>query len=221
MVEISKRAGARILIDEAHSCFVYGENGRGVVEHFGLEDEVDIHVGTFSKALGGQGGYVAGSQSLYNYLMGFARSRFFSCALAPAVAAGVLAGLRVGEGPPPVRGSGNVAHFRGLMAAAGVDSPSPHAISEHMSNDRKILGIPRTANEALPAAYCTRPSPKIVPFPGIDFASQTTAVSTGRTILSKSFVKRRSQVSALEARSRHISRLPSAGSSSATTSRRN
>ena len=92
MVEISKRHGARILIDEAHSSFVYGENGRGVAEHFGLEDEIDIHVGTFSKALGGQGGYVAGSQSLYNYLMGFARSRFFSCALAPCVAAGVDVG---------------------------------------------------------------------------------------------------------------------------------
>jgi glycine C-acetyltransferase len=152
MVEISKRAGARILIDEAHSCFVYGENGRGVVEHFGLEDEVDIHVGTFSKALGGQGGYVAGSQSLYNYLMGFARSRFFSCALAPAVAAGVLAGVRVVQKDPSLRARlwSNVAHFRGLMSAAGVDvgDSTSQIIPIMIRNDRKILGIAKKLQTA-------------------------------------------------------------------------
>ncbi|HUR19896.1 MAG TPA: aminotransferase class I/II-fold pyridoxal phosphate-dependent enzyme [Vicinamibacterales bacterium] len=152
MVEISKRAGARILIDEAHSCFVYGANGRGVVEHFGLEDEVDIHVGTFSKALGGQGGYVAGSQSLYNYLMGFARSRFFSCALAPAVAAGVLAGLRVVQKDPSLRARlwDNVAHFRGLMSAAGVDvaESTSQIIPIMIRNDRKILGIAKKLQNA-------------------------------------------------------------------------
>ncbi|MBK9241244.1 MAG: pyridoxal phosphate-dependent aminotransferase family protein [Acidobacteria bacterium] len=94
-----------------------------MVEHFGLEDEVDIHVGTFSKALGGQGGYVAGSQSLYNYLMGFARSRVFSCALSPAVTAGVLAALRIVKREPQLRQRlwENVAHFRSLLATAGVD----------------------------------------------------------------------------------------------------
>jgi glycine C-acetyltransferase len=145
MVEISKRHGARILIDEAHSSFVYGENGRGVAEHFGLEDEIDIHVGTFSKALGGQGGYVAGSQSLYNYLMGFARSRFFSCALAPAVAAGVLAALQVVKKDPGLRARlwENVAHFRGLLAAAGVDvgESTSQIIPIMIRNDRRILSI--------------------------------------------------------------------------------
>ncbi len=51
--EISKKHGARVMIDEAHSAFVFGKNGRGVVEELGLEDEVDIHLGTFSKSLGG------------------------------------------------------------------------------------------------------------------------------------------------------------------------
>ena len=72
LVRVAKKYGARILLDEAHSAFVYGPTGRGLAEHYGLEDEVDIHIGTFSKALGGQGGYVAGSRNLYNYLKGFA-----------------------------------------------------------------------------------------------------------------------------------------------------
>ncbi len=152
MVEISKRAGARILIDEAHSSFVYGAEGRGVVEHFGLEDEVDIHVGTFSKALGGQGGYIAGSQSLYNYLMGFARSRVFSCALSPAVTAGVLAALQIVKREPQRRHRlwENVAHFRSLLAAAGVDvaESTSQIIPIMIRNDRKILGIAQKLQKA-------------------------------------------------------------------------
>ena len=56
IVDLCKRYDARIMIDEAHSAFIFGENGRGVAEHFGLEDEIDIHMGTFSKSLGGIGG---------------------------------------------------------------------------------------------------------------------------------------------------------------------
>jgi hypothetical protein len=63
IVEVAQRNGARIMIDEAHSAFLFGKNGRGVAEHFGLDDEIDIHLGTFSKSLGGQGGYVVGRQA--------------------------------------------------------------------------------------------------------------------------------------------------------------
>jgi len=152
IVEVSKRAGARIMIDEAHSSFVYGAEGRGVAEHFGLEDEVDIHVGTFSKALGGQGGFVAGSQSLYNYLMGFARSRVFSCALAPAITAGVLAALRIAQREPQLRDRlwANVAHFRELLSAAGVDvaESTSQIIPIMIRQDRKILGIAQKLQRA-------------------------------------------------------------------------
>ncbi len=103
IVEVCQRYGARILIDEAHSTFIYGENGRGVAEHFGYDDEIDIHVGTFSKSLGGQGGFVAGSQKLINYLRGFSRSRFFSCGLSPVVAAGILKALDLFEAEPELR----------------------------------------------------------------------------------------------------------------------
>ncbi len=152
LVNIAKKAGARVMIDEAHSSFVYGAHGRGVAEHFDLEDEIDIHVGTFSKALGGQGGFVAGSQGLYNYLMGFARSRVFSCALAPAVTAGVLEALRVAQREPELRATlwANVAHFRGLMSAAGVDvgESTSQIVPIMIRNDRKILGIARKLQRA-------------------------------------------------------------------------
>ena len=72
IVEVCRRHGARLLVDEAHSTFVYGANGRGVAEHFGLDDEVDIHLGTFSKSLGGLGGFVAARREFTVYLKGFA-----------------------------------------------------------------------------------------------------------------------------------------------------
>ena len=120
--EISKKHGARVMIDEAHSAFIFGKHGRGVVEELGLEDEVDIHLGTFSKSLGGQGGYTAGSLKLINYLRGFSRSRFFSCALAPTVVAGVLEALRLQQAEPELRTKlwDNVRFMKEQLAAAGV-----------------------------------------------------------------------------------------------------
>src|SRR4029078_1331796 len=94
ILEVAKRHGARILIDEAHSTFLFGPNGRGVAEHYGLDDEVDFHLGTFSKTLGGRGGFVCGSKDLIDYTNVFGRSRFFSCNLAPPVAAGLVAGIK-------------------------------------------------------------------------------------------------------------------------------
>ena len=120
--EISKKHGARVMIDEAHSAFVFGKNGRGVVEELGLEEEVDIHLGTFSKSLGGQGGYTAGSRKLINYLRGFSRSRVFSCALAPTVVAGVLEALRLAQAEPELRTKlwDNVRFMKAKLGAAGV-----------------------------------------------------------------------------------------------------
>ncbi|HSG46411.1 MAG TPA: aminotransferase class I/II-fold pyridoxal phosphate-dependent enzyme, partial [Longimicrobiales bacterium] len=103
IVEVARKHNARILIDEAHSTFVFGANGRGVAEHFGLDDEIDLHIGTFSKSLGGQGGFLAGSKALIDYLRGFSRSRFFSCALAPTVTAGILRALELAMEEPELR----------------------------------------------------------------------------------------------------------------------
>jgi glycine C-acetyltransferase len=123
IVEVCKRYNARVMIDEAHSAFLFGENGRGVAEHFGVEDHVDIHMGTFSKSLGGMGGYVAGSKRLINYLRGFARARVFSCALAPGVVAGLIRALDIARTDTTIRErmwkNVDFAHTR--LRAAGVD----------------------------------------------------------------------------------------------------
>jgi glycine C-acetyltransferase len=152
IVEVAKRHGARTMIDEAHSTFLYGKEGRGVAEKYGLEDEIDIHVGTFSKALGGMGGFVAGSQALYNYLMGFARSRVFSCALSPAVSAGVLQALHIAEREPQLRDTlwSNVAYMRGLLAEAGIDvgESTSQIIPIMIRNDRKIFGVAQALQRA-------------------------------------------------------------------------
>jgi glycine C-acetyltransferase len=123
IVEVAKRNGARVMIDEAHSAFLFGENGRGVVEHFGLEDEVDIHMGTFSKSLGGMGGYVVGTKAFMLYLKGFARSRVFSCALAPGVVAGLIKALEISQSQPELRRTmwDNVSFMQDRLRSAGVD----------------------------------------------------------------------------------------------------
>ncbi len=145
VVEVCRAHGARLLIDEAHSTFVYGPNGRGVAEHFGLDDEVDIHLGTFSKSLGGLGGFVAGSAELIYYLRGFARSRVFSCALPPPVTAGLLKALEIARAEPELRERlwDNARYMHGLLGEAGVDvgDSTSQVISIMIRDDAGIFRI--------------------------------------------------------------------------------
>jgi glycine C-acetyltransferase len=123
IVDVCKRHGARLLIDEAHSMFLFGPTGRGVVEHFQLANEVDFQVGTLSKALGGQGGYLAGSSELITYVAGFGRARFFSCNLSPTVTAGLIAGLEIITREPELRATlwRNVDYLKERLLDARVD----------------------------------------------------------------------------------------------------
>jgi len=106
---------------------------------------VDIHIGTFSKALGGQGGYVAGTRKLYNYLKGFARSRVFSCALSPVVAAGVLQSLKIAQAEPQLRDRlwENVRYIRSSLEKEGVDvgDSTSQIIPIMVRNDRRIFQL--------------------------------------------------------------------------------
>jgi len=84
-----------LYIDEAHSTLMFGENGRGVAEHFGLEDRIGVTYGTFSKSFGGVGGFICSNHNIIRYLKGYASPYNFSCAPAPAIIAGLMKGLEV------------------------------------------------------------------------------------------------------------------------------
>lgn len=84
MVKVCKKYGAYLMMDEAHSVGVLGKTGRGIEEHFGLEDVVDIKMGTLSKTIPSVGGYVAGKKDLISYLRHASRAYIFSAALPPA-----------------------------------------------------------------------------------------------------------------------------------------
>jgi 8-amino-7-oxononanoate synthase len=151
IVEVCKRHGARILIDEAHSTFLFGPNGRGVAEHFGLDKEIDFHLGTFSKTLGGQGGFVCGSRALVDYVNAFGRSRFFSCNLAPSLTAGLLAGLGIVSREPQLRAKlwSNVAYLRRRFAEEGVDigKSASQVMPVMVNNDAKVFEVAEKTQE--------------------------------------------------------------------------
>ncbi len=97
IVQLAEKYGTSVMIDDAHGLGVLGENGSGTVNHFGLDGEVEIIVGTFSKSLASIGGFIAGSKDLINYLQHNARSLIFSASLPPASAASVIAALDIIE----------------------------------------------------------------------------------------------------------------------------
>lgn len=96
ILDLAKRYDALVMVDDAHALGVIGRGGRGTVSYFGLEGQVDIQMGTMSKSLAAEGGYVTGKKELIQYLINRARSFIFSTALSPAVVAaanGALAEL--------------------------------------------------------------------------------------------------------------------------------
>lgn len=100
MVELAEKYGARIMIDDAHGIGVMGKHGRGTAEYFGLEDKVDIIVGTFSKSLASLGGFVAASSDVIHYVRHVSRPFIFSASISPANAASALEALTILENEP-------------------------------------------------------------------------------------------------------------------------
>ncbi|MDI6785711.1 MAG: 8-amino-7-oxononanoate synthase [bacterium] len=101
---LAKKYKALILLDDAHATGILGNKGRGTCEYFDIKDESIIQMGTFSKALGSLGGFIAGSKSIINYLRNKTRSFIYSTALPPAVLATSIKALEIIKNNPELRG---------------------------------------------------------------------------------------------------------------------
>ncbi|MBQ0073672.1 MAG: aminotransferase class I/II-fold pyridoxal phosphate-dependent enzyme [Prevotella sp.] len=95
IVELKKKYNCSIMVDEAHGLGVFGKNGRGVCDHFGLTDEVDLIMGTFSKSLASIGGFIAGDKDTINYLRHSSRTYIFSASNTPAATAAAQKALDI------------------------------------------------------------------------------------------------------------------------------
>lgn len=100
IVKVARKYEAKIMVDDAHGIGVIGKNGRGTAEHFGVEEEIDLVMGTFSKSFASLGGFVAGEKKVISYIKHFARSLIFSASITPASVATVLANLDIIETEP-------------------------------------------------------------------------------------------------------------------------
>ncbi|RMF59654.1 MAG: pyridoxal phosphate-dependent aminotransferase family protein [Calditrichaeota bacterium] len=103
LVELAKKYGARIMVDDAHSIGVFGKNGRGTAEHFGLEKAVDIVMGTFSKSFASLGGFIAAKANVIDYIKHHSRALIFSASMPPAAVASVLKALEIIQNEPERR----------------------------------------------------------------------------------------------------------------------
>ncbi len=121
---LAEEFGCIMMVDDAHASGVFGRNGRGTIDHFGMHGRVDIQVGTLSKAMGALGGYVAGSRALIEFLYHRARPFLFSTSHPPAVAAACIAAVDVLEQEPEIidRLWENTRFFKAGLQALGFNT---------------------------------------------------------------------------------------------------
>ena len=148
MARLAREQGALLMIDDAHGVGMLGDNGRGSLEHYGVPtSDVDLQMGTFTKAFGGIGGYVAGDREIIDFLRISARTYIFSAPLPPAIAAGVAEAIDVAEREPWRREKAieNAFYFRREVEALGYDTLGSEA---HI--------VPALIGDELKAAEVTR-----------------------------------------------------------------
>jgi 7-keto-8-aminopelargonate synthetase-like enzyme len=124
LVTLKERFGVALMIDEAHATGVLGDRGAGLAEALGLTERIEVHLGTFSKALGSLGGYVAGDRRLIDYLYNRSRSFIYSTALAPPVLGAIDAALSIVAAEPERRTylREEAEKFRRGLGQAGLDT---------------------------------------------------------------------------------------------------
>ena len=124
LLAVADAYGAKVFVDEAHSILGCGENGRGAAEKFGVQDRFPLVYGTFSKAFGALGGFVAGSKETLQYLRFYAHPYVYSCALPAVVIAAILKALEIARREPELRTQlwENADYFHAQLGALGIDT---------------------------------------------------------------------------------------------------
>jgi len=124
ILELAKLYHAMVMVDDAHATGIIGENGRGTPEHFGVEGQVDMVMGTLSKAVGALGGFLTGSPELIKSLKARASSYIYSSSLPPEQACGIMAALKIIQQQPELRASlwKNVHHLKSGIEEMGFDT---------------------------------------------------------------------------------------------------
>jgi 8-amino-7-oxononanoate synthase len=152
IVRLARQYGARVMVDDAHGVGVLGANGRGTCEHFGLEDEVDVVVGTFSKSFACLGGFIAAKRDVIEFVKHTGRPIIFSASITPASAASALAALDVMESEPERRQRllRNVARVHAGFVDAGytVDKPRSAIMALPIGGDLQTFTFWHQLHEA-------------------------------------------------------------------------
>jgi 8-amino-7-oxononanoate synthase len=151
IVDVARHFHAGVLVDDAHGIGVLGRGGRGTAEHFDLEDDVDLIVGTFSKSLASTGGFVAGDTDVIDHIRHTARSLIFSAALPPASAAAAAAALDILQAEPERREQlwRNARFLREGLSSLGFrtgDSQTP-VVPIVVGDDLRVFAMARRLEE--------------------------------------------------------------------------
>jgi 8-amino-7-oxononanoate synthase len=144
IVELSRRYGARLMVDEAHAVGVLGARGTGAAELFGLEDEVDLRMGTFSKSLASCGGFIAGSAEVIDFLRISSRPFIFTASAVPAAVGAALGALRVirAEGPELMaRLLDNAAYLRAGFRDLGLHVIDPGTLPDGTEANTPVVPV--------------------------------------------------------------------------------
>ena len=142
VLDVADAHGASVFIDEAHSMLACGAHGRGAAEHFGVEDRFPLVYGTFSKAFGALGGFVAGSKETLQYLRFYAHPYVYSCALPSVVIAAILKALELGTSQPELRAKlwENADYFHAQLRKLGFDTgASTTYVMPIVIGDRELM----------------------------------------------------------------------------------
>lgn len=160
IMELAKKYNSTVMVDDAHATGILGENGKGTAEYFGLKEQPEITLGTFTKVFGGVGGFIVGSKELVGYLRVTARTYIFSAPIPPAISLGLVKSLEIitSEKERRIKLWENVAYLKKLLTENGFDTlkSETQIIPIFIGDDQKAISASRKMLEYGIFAPCVR-----------------------------------------------------------------